>query len=904
MSEKDGSFDHEDHMHYRGGGQAQYPFGDAEEDQGGFQFQIDQTMSYQQCNGCGGKDFTTLDGQLICSKCGIENQRHAMNIEVEYQDIQRNFNAKMRVEAVKKKAIESPKKKGGIADMSVFQPGRFIVIGGGLFEQRDAQMHITQDEELDLLRSNNVETDQLYIKAFQKILKKCATQFAILQFADEEKIEAVVEGTMSLLDEYLSKWKTHPVAQHCRPIGSITLPRRGQLRVGDKRPETRLDSALNQQSNHGNGPSNSFNLQSGESNQPVMIETDYKVIEREIFEAQQYLASNQLYKQKLKCTRRRALKQEDKLSNGSTTGNSQSEVTVFQKMNSNFQMDIQSLTGPEHGKIVLSLDSQECVFLSLLQRAKLFVKLIYSQKCKTLKETVRNIKFKKQSNVFISDSTLPNKSQLIKIVKDELFLDYRQFKVEGVKSIKEKIILLIFIFHKVVSQQISTFQNRSEMYEQLLQNCLLVYEQEKSESDLIKLKPEVLLSETFLKLLSDESPDLRNEFELLCGKVSQEAQLAPEEVMVDLKDFASTKQPETKFDFNLILAFIYMASRGLGILEKDVLLAAQNDSFGYLTAYREHLDLKKATYALRPVNVPFKNKWLRDTVAKLHLKDGISIGQCDLQKLIYRITSDLDLPIQVTKISISISHKIKLKNLSVELSPQFDAIACVLMALKLLYGLNDSKQQPQIDKGLPNLEDLISLSQQKILDLHPPSTLWKLKSLEKVTDIKSQLKFAQDRIQFSKRKLIDPMHSEEEREEFMIDGEGKGFSQFSNEEEKENVRRFRNTCSTLSTKFSASLQKFKLKKEKQQAEQDFQSNDCPEFEFKILDKPSHFEQAEEILQPSSNYAHYDFKLVNYDCEFFHFQFMRVVQVFQDYLNEPTCQDIIKAFRNIEKALLT
>lgn len=81
----------------------------------------------------------------------------------------------MRVEAVKKKALESPKKKGGFADMSVFQPGRFIVIGGGLFEQRDAQMQITQDEELDLLRRNNVETDQLYIKAFQMILKKCAT---------------------------------------------------------------------------------------------------------------------------------------------------------------------------------------------------------------------------------------------------------------------------------------------------------------------------------------------------------------------------------------------------------------------------------------------------------------------------------------------------------------------------------------------------------------------------------------------------------------------------------------------------------------------------------------------------------------------------------------------------------
>lgn len=63
--------------------------------------------------------------------------------------------------------------------------------------------------------------------------------------------------------------------------------------------------------------------------------------------------------------------------------------------------------------------------------------------------------------MFISDATLPTKGHLIKIVKEVLFLDYRDFKLPGLKTIKEKIMLLIFIFHKIVGD--SAFTNRQEM---------------------------------------------------------------------------------------------------------------------------------------------------------------------------------------------------------------------------------------------------------------------------------------------------------------------------------------------------------------------------------------------------------------------------------------------------------
>ena len=64
------------------------------------------------------------------------------------------------------------------------------------------------------------------------------------------------------------------------------------------------------------------------------------------------------------------------------------------------------------------------------------------------------------------------------------------------------------------------------------------------------------------------------------------------------------KTPSHSLELNLILAFVFMASRKFGILEKDVLLAARDDTIGYLTEYKRYADLRQAHYKLRPINVP------------------------------------------------------------------------------------------------------------------------------------------------------------------------------------------------------------------------------------------------------------------------------------------------------------
>ena len=63
------------------------------------------------------------------------------------------------------------------------------------------------------------------------------------------------------------------------------------------------------------------------------------------------------------------------------------------------------------------------------------------------------------------------------------------------------------------------------------------------------------------------------------------------------------------------------------------------------------------------------------------------------------------------------------------------------------------------------------------------------------------------------------------------------------------------------------------------------------------------EKSDEEDHGSFHYIKYDYKLVSYECEFYHFDFMRVVQLLQRYLNEPTAQDLIKSYRQLERARL-
>lgn len=148
----------------------------------------------------------------------------------------------------------------------------------------------------------------------------------------------------------------------------------------------------------------------------------------------------------------------------------------------------------------------------------------------------------------------------------------------GIPSLKDRVIVAIFMYRKLVPGLLQ----RSGLQEVFGDNV------------------EKAMVEQFREEVS-ERPRLFSEFNLMVKEVPADNQ----------------RKIYSSLELNLMLTFLYLAAlnQGLPVLEKDLLVGAQTDSFGYLTAYK-HFPTKKH-YLLRPVNVPFKNKWLRDSLKDL-----------------------------------------------------------------------------------------------------------------------------------------------------------------------------------------------------------------------------------------------------------------------------------------------
>ena len=104
---------------------------------------------------------------------------------------------------------------------------------------------------------------------------------------------------------------------------------------------------------------------------------------------------------------------------------------------------------------------------------------------------------------------------------------------------------------------------------------------------------------------------------------------------------------------------MYAAGLSFGISEFDVLQGAQNNSFGYLSSYKEFGFLSKSWYLLRPINVPFKNKWLRDVTNQLCRKqENEGFPRADTEFILQRILNDLEL-LKIQKLAKGLMGKVK-----------------------------------------------------------------------------------------------------------------------------------------------------------------------------------------------------------------------------------------------------
>ena len=116
----------------------------------------------------------------------------------------------------------------------------------------------------------------------------------------------------------------------------------------------------------------------------------------------------------------------------------------------NLIAELQNLTDE---RIILDFDSIETNQLSLLERARLFVKLKFSKpdaSNSSLSAQLTQVKHKKTRHLMVSDSVLPSKQALIKICREKLNIEHSAFKLTGLPSFKDRIVLAIYIYHKLI----------------------------------------------------------------------------------------------------------------------------------------------------------------------------------------------------------------------------------------------------------------------------------------------------------------------------------------------------------------------------------------------------------------------------------------------------------------------
>lgn len=87
-------------------------------------------------------------------------------------------------------------------------------------------------------------------------------------------------------------------------------------------------------------------------------------------------------------------------------------------------------------------------------------------KCKEKARTkpkVKSLKFKTTRHVFISEELLPTKGSLLKICKEELFIDFTAFGFDNLPGVKDKIVLAIYITSKVLEQLGKPLKSRDDL---------------------------------------------------------------------------------------------------------------------------------------------------------------------------------------------------------------------------------------------------------------------------------------------------------------------------------------------------------------------------------------------------------------------------------------------------------
>ncbi len=119
----------------------------------------------------------------------------------------------------------------------------------------------------------------------------------------------------------------------------------------------------------------------------------------------------------------------------------------------NLRPDLQRLESKE---MCLDFDSVESVELSLMERARVYVKLLCAKQ-----RSVKDVKHGTTRHATLDTGVLPSKSVLIALCK-RTQVEWEKFNFPHLRTIKDKLVLSIFISHKV-SQTESNFNQQQQI---------------------------------------------------------------------------------------------------------------------------------------------------------------------------------------------------------------------------------------------------------------------------------------------------------------------------------------------------------------------------------------------------------------------------------------------------------
>ncbi len=171
-----------------------------------------------------------------------------------------------------------------------------------------------------------------------------------------------------------------------------------------------------------------------------------------------------------------------------------------------------------------------------------------------------------------------------------------------------------------------------------------------------------------------------------------------------------TAHPAYSLEYNLILAFLYVALRNSGncVFLVDLIEAAANNTLPYFTGYNRYLQTSKPLakpYTLIPTNLP-TTQWLRKVINRMVKNGDCQLSPFPARKCFDKAQEELQLPEKLVELAIYLYSKAQRAVAKQRLSKVEDeclVLGAIVFSAKLLYGLDDKPYVKGIDPILAGM---------------------------------------------------------------------------------------------------------------------------------------------------------------------------------------------------------